>query len=256
MGATPRFVDVLPDTLLIDPDAAAAAVGPRTAAIIAVHLFGQMADMSALSALADRHGLALIEDAAQAHGARFAGRRAGSWRRGGHLQLLPRQEPRRARRRRRRGVRRRRRWSPGSGGWPTTAGREIDRYAHEVAGRNSRLDTLQAAVAAGQAARPGRGEPGAGGRWSQRYRAGAAVLVRPGRGAPARRAGLPPRRGPGARTATAATRALDDAGIGWGIHYPVPVPPPARVRPVRRWSRCRWPRPPRTASCRCRCSRP
>ena len=78
VGATPRFVDVLPDTLLIDPDAAAAAVGPRTAAIMAVHLFGQMADMPALSALASQHGLALIEDAAQAHGARFAGRRAGS----------------------------------------------------------------------------------------------------------------------------------------------------------------------------------
>jgi dTDP-4-amino-4,6-dideoxygalactose transaminase len=79
VGATPRFVDVLSDTLLIDPDAVAAAIGPRTAAVIAVHLFGQMADMAALSALADRHGLALVEDAAQANGTRFAGRRAGSW---------------------------------------------------------------------------------------------------------------------------------------------------------------------------------
>ncbi len=79
VGARPRFVDVLPDTLLMDPDAAAAAVGPDTAAIIAVHLFGQMADVIALSELADRQGLFLVEDAAQAHGAEFAGRRAGGW---------------------------------------------------------------------------------------------------------------------------------------------------------------------------------
>ena len=77
VGARPRFVDVRPDTLLIDADTVAPAVGPRTAAILVVHLYGQMADMPGLSALAARHGLALVEDAAQAHGARFAGRRAG-----------------------------------------------------------------------------------------------------------------------------------------------------------------------------------
>src|SRR4051794_12937250 len=79
VGARPRFVDVRADTLLIDHDAVAAAINPHTAAVIAVHLYGQMADMVALSALPARHEIALVEDAAQAHGARFAGRRAGSW---------------------------------------------------------------------------------------------------------------------------------------------------------------------------------
>ena len=77
VGARPRFVDVLPDTLLIDADAVAAAA-PATAAVIAVHLFGQMADLDGLTAVCRRHGLAVIEDASQAHGARLRGRRAGS----------------------------------------------------------------------------------------------------------------------------------------------------------------------------------
>ncbi len=78
VGAVPVFVDVEPDTLLLDARAAAAAVTPRTRAIIAVHLYGQPCDMDALGALAERHGLALVEDAAQAHGATWRGRRAGS----------------------------------------------------------------------------------------------------------------------------------------------------------------------------------
>jgi hypothetical protein len=68
VGARPRFVDVEPGTLEIDPDAVAAAIGPRTAAVVAVHLFGQMVDLDRLTPLVQRHGLALIEDAAQAHG--------------------------------------------------------------------------------------------------------------------------------------------------------------------------------------------
>jgi dTDP-4-amino-4,6-dideoxygalactose transaminase len=62
VGARPRFVDVLPDTLQIDPDAALAAAGPRTAAIIAVHMFGQMVDVPRIVAAAHRLGVALIED--------------------------------------------------------------------------------------------------------------------------------------------------------------------------------------------------
>jgi dTDP-4-amino-4,6-dideoxygalactose transaminase len=68
-GATPVLCDVLPSTALIDPAAAASLISERTAAVIAVHLYGQACDMDALSALAQAHGLALIEDAAQAHGA-------------------------------------------------------------------------------------------------------------------------------------------------------------------------------------------
>jgi dTDP-4-amino-4,6-dideoxygalactose transaminase len=77
-GATPVFCDVQGDTGLIDPDAAAALVGARTAAVIAVHLYGQVCDMQRINALAERHGLFVLEDAAQAHGARCDGGRAGS----------------------------------------------------------------------------------------------------------------------------------------------------------------------------------
>ena len=77
-GATPVFCDVQRDTGLLDPDAAAARVGERTAAVIAVHLYGQVCDMDPINALAARHGLFVLEDAAQAHGATYNGVRAGS----------------------------------------------------------------------------------------------------------------------------------------------------------------------------------
>src|SRR4051794_15242707 len=77
-GATPVFCDVDDSTGLVDASAAAAAVSERTAAIVAVHLYGQVCDMSAVGELAARHGLLVLEDAAQAHGATFGGRRAGS----------------------------------------------------------------------------------------------------------------------------------------------------------------------------------
>jgi len=77
-GATPMFCDVQRDSGLIDPDSAAALVGPRTAAVIAVHLYGQVCEMDPINALAARHGLFVLEDAAQAHGATYNGRRAGS----------------------------------------------------------------------------------------------------------------------------------------------------------------------------------
>jgi dTDP-3-amino-3,4,6-trideoxy-alpha-D-glucose transaminase len=76
-GATPVGVDVLPGTYDIDPEAAAAAVTERTAAIVPVHLRGEPAAMDRLAALAERHGLFLLEDAAQAHGARYDGKRVG-----------------------------------------------------------------------------------------------------------------------------------------------------------------------------------
>jgi dTDP-3-amino-3,4,6-trideoxy-alpha-D-glucose transaminase len=77
-GATPVFCDVQHDTGLIDPRAIEAVLGPRTAAVIAVHLYGQACDMDAIGALARRHGLFVLEDAAQAHGASCDGRPVGS----------------------------------------------------------------------------------------------------------------------------------------------------------------------------------
>jgi dTDP-3-amino-3,4,6-trideoxy-alpha-D-glucose transaminase len=77
-GATPVLCDVDEHTGLLDPDAARAAIGPRTAAIVAVHLYGQMCDMNAINRIAEQRGLFVLEDAAQAHGARYRGRRAGS----------------------------------------------------------------------------------------------------------------------------------------------------------------------------------
>lgn len=77
-GAVPRFVDVDPGTLLMTTAHVEAGLTERTAAVIAVHLYGQMCDMDALSAVCRRAGVALLEDAAQAHGATWRGRRAGS----------------------------------------------------------------------------------------------------------------------------------------------------------------------------------
>jgi dTDP-4-amino-4,6-dideoxygalactose transaminase len=77
-GAQPVFVDVEPMTLTMDAAKLEAAITPRTKAIMPVHLYGQMADMDAIKAIADRHGLPVIEDACQAHGAEYKGCRAGS----------------------------------------------------------------------------------------------------------------------------------------------------------------------------------
>jgi len=78
-GATPVFADIEPDHFCLDPDAAAAAVGDRTAAILPVHLFGHPAAMDRLSALAARHQLLLAEDACQAHGASLGGSEVGTF---------------------------------------------------------------------------------------------------------------------------------------------------------------------------------
>jgi dTDP-4-amino-4,6-dideoxygalactose transaminase len=78
-GATPRFADVSGDTLLMTADTLAEAITPRTRAVIIVHLYGQMPNMAGLAAVAQQKGIAIIEDAAQAHGAEWGGRRAGSF---------------------------------------------------------------------------------------------------------------------------------------------------------------------------------
>jgi len=79
VGATPVFADVDDATQCLDPQAVRHAIGPRTRAVIAVHLFGRTADVATLAVLAREHGIHLIEDACQAHGARLNGRRVGSY---------------------------------------------------------------------------------------------------------------------------------------------------------------------------------
>lgn len=78
VGATPRLADVLADTVLIDPASLAAEITPKTRAIIPVHLYGQCADLDAVVAIGARHGIPVLEDCAQAHGAKDRGRPAGT----------------------------------------------------------------------------------------------------------------------------------------------------------------------------------
>lgn len=143
-GATPVPVEPLEDTYNIDPQAVEAAVTPRTRAILPVHLYGQPADMDALNAIAAKHGLFVLEDAAQAHGARYKSRRIGSsgtatW------SFYPSKNL----------------GALGDGGALTTDDPAIAqqvnllrnygsrvKYENEVKGLNSRLDPIQAAVLA------------------------------------------------------------------------------------------------------------
>ena len=78
-NATPVFVDIDPVTWTMDPKRLEAAITPRTKAILPVHLHGRLADMTAIKAIAERHGIRVIEDCAQAHGAEYAGKRAGTF---------------------------------------------------------------------------------------------------------------------------------------------------------------------------------
>ena len=141
-GATPIAADIDLQSYNLDPAAAAASITPRTKAIIAVHLFGQPADMHALRDLADKHRLRLIEDAAQAHGAELEGKRAGALGDAAGFSFYPTKNL----------------GALGDGGAITTNddllakrirrlrnyGSEV-KYVHEESGTNSRLDEMQAA---------------------------------------------------------------------------------------------------------------
>jgi dTDP-4-amino-4,6-dideoxygalactose transaminase len=219
VGARPRFVDVLPDTLLIDPDAVAAAAGPATAAVIAVHLFGQMADLDALFPVAQRYGLAVVEDAAQAHGARLRGRRAGSAGIAAAFSFYPCKNL----------------GALGDGGAVVTRDTGLaarirrranhgrargDRHRHEERGRNSRLDTLQAAMLSVKLAGLDRANV-ARRRAMDKYRRQLPPSCRPVTTNPAAE--------PVYHLAVirvedrpAVIAQLERYGIGWGVHYPIP----------------------------------
>lgn len=143
-GARPVPVECAAGSFLIDPELLEAAVTPRTRAVMPVHLYGHPVDLDAVAQFADRHGLALVEDAAQAHGARYRGRRVGS----GHIAAFSFYPGKNL-------------GALGDGGAVVTDDAELadrlrllrnygsrEKYEHEMSGTNSRLDELQAAVLA------------------------------------------------------------------------------------------------------------
>ena len=143
LGARPVFVDIDPETYNIDPEQLEKAITPRTRAIIAVHLFGLPADMARINEIAGRHKLAVIEDAAQAVGARYDGKPVGSLGTIGCFSFFPSKNL----------------GGAGDGGMIATNDSNLadalrttrvhgsrKKYEYERLGMNSRLDTLQAAI--------------------------------------------------------------------------------------------------------------
>ena len=143
LGATPVFVDILPDTYNVDPDRIAEAITPKTKAIIAVHLFGQCAQIDRIVQIGGGRDVPVIEDAAQAIGAGYHSRPAGSWGTMGCFSFYPTKNL----------------GGMGDGGMLTATDPAVadrlrlyanhgmrPRYHHKVVGINSRLDTFQAAV--------------------------------------------------------------------------------------------------------------
>jgi dTDP-4-amino-4,6-dideoxygalactose transaminase len=142
-GATPVLVDIEPDYYTLDPSKLEAAIGPRTKAVVPVHLYGQAADLSPVMEIARRRGLRVIEDCAQAHGALYQGRRVGAWGDMACFSFYPTKNL----------------GALGDGGMVLTNDKELagrarllreygwaERNVSSVAGWNSRLDELQAAV--------------------------------------------------------------------------------------------------------------
>lgn len=218
LHAKPVFVDVLPDQN-IDPRQVEAAITPRTKAIMPVHLTGRMARMEEISAIARKHGVAVIEDAAQAIGSKYAGRMSGTWGEVGCFSTHPLKNLN----------------ACGDGGFLTTNDERIARAArsmrnHGLVDRNtverfgfvSRMDTLQAAILRHRLSRLSG--------ITERRRANAALY-----------AGLLDSRSIFAPSETereyntyhtyvvqvdrrdALQKHLADAGVGSAIHYPVPI---------------------------------
>ncbi|MGH2592097.1 MAG: DegT/DnrJ/EryC1/StrS family aminotransferase [Anaerolineae bacterium] len=217
VGARPVFADIDPQTYTLDPDSVRAAITPRTRAILPVHLYGGVADMDALRAIAEEHGLALIEDACQAHGAALRGKVVGSFGTG-CFSFYPTKN-----------------MTTTEGGMLTTdddhvAGQarllrnhgQREKYIHDVLGFNFRMTELQAAIGLAQMNHLET--------WTERRIANAAYLsahlhgvrtpvARPGarhvfhqytiRVPAERRAGLIQR--------------LTALGVGTAIHYPRPI---------------------------------
>jgi len=143
IGATPVLVEMDPTSFNLDPSLLAAAITPRTKAILPVHLYGQPADMQPIIEVAEKHGLPVMEDASQAHGAEYKGKRVGSLGEVAGFSLYPGKNL----------------GAYGDGGVITTQNSELaetlrtmrnygssEKYRHDLLGENSRLDSLQAAI--------------------------------------------------------------------------------------------------------------
>lgn len=145
-GATPVFVDIEDDYFCMDPVAAEAAITDKTKAIMPVHLYGHPANMSAFEAITEKHGLALFEDAAQAHDASLDGQKVGTFGLFGAFSFYPTKN-----------------MTAGEGGMVTTGSEEIARrarilrnqgmakqYANEMVGVNNRMTDINAAIGRSQ----------------------------------------------------------------------------------------------------------
>jgi dTDP-4-amino-4,6-dideoxygalactose transaminase len=146
VGARPVFVDIEPEGYTLDPALIEVAITPRTRAIMPVHLYGNPAYMEQICAIADRHGLIVIEDAAQAHGAAIGSRRMGTWGHSACFSFYPTKN-----------------MTTAEGGMVTTDDDELAdrlrllraqgmrrRYYHEVIGYNFRMTEVHAAIGVGQ----------------------------------------------------------------------------------------------------------
>ena len=214
-GARPVFVDIDERTFNIDVDQIEAAITPRTKAIMPVSLYGQSADMPAVATIAERHGLAVLEDSCQSHGAMIGDRKSGSWG-AGTWSFYPTKN-----------------MTTGEGGMLTTADGELAdrvrllrehgmkvRYHHDTLGYNFRMTDIHASIGLAQLAKlPG---------YNERRRAIAARYDRELRGV------ITPYVAPGNThvyhqyTIRVAQRdafmeQLRERGVGTGIYYPIPV---------------------------------
>jgi dTDP-4-amino-4,6-dideoxygalactose transaminase len=217
-NATPVFVDVSPDDYLMDVTQLEAAITPRTRAIVPVHLFGVVADMDPILDLARRHGLAVVEDACQAHDALYRGRKAGSFAHAAFSLYATKN------------------MTSGEGGFVTTDDDALAdwlrvyrnqgmraRYEHEMVGFNFRMTDLQAAIGLAQLDKLERN--------TARRQAIAARYDEAFAGLPVRRQALPEGRTHvyhqyvlevgAARDAMLAD--LRAAGVGADVYYPIPV---------------------------------
>jgi dTDP-4-amino-4,6-dideoxygalactose transaminase len=218
-GATPRFVDVDPEFYTLDPGRLEAAITARTRAIVPVHLYGQPADMDAIAAIARRHAIPILEDAAQAHGAEYNGRRCGSLGDLAAFSFYPGKNL----------------GACGEGGAVVTDNPEhaatmrvlrdwgqTKKYDHRFKGFNYRMDGFQGAVLRVKLRHLER--------WTEARRSRAALYRRALQGGPLQ----PPAERPGCRHVyhvyvvrvrerERLQAELGSRGIHTGIHYPIPV---------------------------------